>query len=272
LPTANELLSCSSNTPSTLILIFAIIESEAAVIERVWPISHVRPSLFTAPVLILAALLFSSQLALTQFTQHGSGLVGTGAVGQAQQGDYVALSADGNTAVVGGPYDNGQVGAAWVFTRIGGVWTQQGSKLVGFGGVGQIRQGPAVALSGDGTTGIVGGLYDNSGVGAAWVFVQQVPSLQATPTSGPAPLAVVFTMWVQQGDTNVYSVDFGDKMSSKMDIRPSGIACTVNPPCYTGIASTSHTYTSPGTYTATLLNSAGTSVATVMIVVGGRPC
>jgi hypothetical protein len=45
----------------------------------------------------------------------------------------VALSADGNTAVVGGPYDNRSIGAAWVFTRSGAVWTQQGSKLVGTG-------------------------------------------------------------------------------------------------------------------------------------------
>jgi len=29
----------------------------------------------------------------------------------------VALSADGNTAVVGGPYDNNFVGAAWVFVQ-----------------------------------------------------------------------------------------------------------------------------------------------------------
>jgi hypothetical protein len=48
-----------------------------------------------------------------------------------------ALSGDGNTAMVGGPGDNygnpsvGDIGAVWVFTRSGGVWTQQGSKLVG---------------------------------------------------------------------------------------------------------------------------------------------
>ena len=52
------------------------------------------------------------------------------------QGFSVALSADGNTAIVGGPGDNSDIGAAWVFTRSGGVWTQQGSKLVGTGAVG----------------------------------------------------------------------------------------------------------------------------------------
>jgi hypothetical protein len=31
---------------------------------------------------------------------------------------------------VGAPYDNTEGGAAWIFTRRGGVWTQQGSKLI----------------------------------------------------------------------------------------------------------------------------------------------
>jgi hypothetical protein len=58
----------------------------------------------------------------------------------AQQGRSVALSGDGNTAVVGGPGDNPN-GAAWVFTRSGGIWTQQGNKLVGTGATGNAGQG-----------------------------------------------------------------------------------------------------------------------------------
>ena len=64
-------------------------------------------------------------------------------------------------------------GAAWVWTRTGGVWTQQGSKLVGTGGaVGAAYQGASVALSSDGNTAIVGGYPDNAGTGAAWVFTR----------------------------------------------------------------------------------------------------
>ena len=48
-------------------------------------------------------------------------------------------------------------GAAWVFTRSNGVWTQQGSKLVGSDAVGFARQGTSVALSADGNTAIIGG-------------------------------------------------------------------------------------------------------------------
>ena len=49
------------------------------------------------------------------WTQLGTKRVGTGAVGNAQQGHSVFLSADGNTAIIGGPFDNSSAGAAWVF-------------------------------------------------------------------------------------------------------------------------------------------------------------
>jgi len=116
------------------------------------------------------------------WTQQGKKLIGTGAVGNARQGTSVALSADGNTAIVGGWSDNGKTGAAWVFTRSGGVWTQQGKKLVGGDAVGSARQGTSVALSADGNTAIVGGPGDNpwsrsvpfglGAAGAAWVFTR----------------------------------------------------------------------------------------------------
>ena len=116
------------------------------------------------------------------WTQQGNKLVGTGAVGSARQGMSVALSADGNTAIVGGWSDNRKTGAAWVFTRSDGVWTQQGNKLVGAGAVGSACQGMSVALSADGNTAIVGGPGDNAwdrsvpfglgAAGAAWVFTR----------------------------------------------------------------------------------------------------
>jgi hypothetical protein len=116
------------------------------------------------------------------WTQQGKKLVGTGAAGNARQGMSLALSADGNTATVGGWADNSKTGAAWVFTRNGGVWTQQGKKLVGTDAVGRARQGMSVALSADGNTAILGGPGDNpwdrsapfglGATGAAWVFTR----------------------------------------------------------------------------------------------------
>jgi gliding motility-associated-like protein len=104
--------------------------------------------------------------------QQGAKLVGTGAIGGAGQGNAVAVSADGNTAIVGGYLDNSQQGAAWVYTRSGGTWTQQGAKLVGTGNIGAAAQGWSVSLSADGNTAIVGGFQDNSNQGAAWVYTR----------------------------------------------------------------------------------------------------
>ena len=123
-----------------------------------------------------------------EWIQEGQKLVGTGAIGQASQGWSVALSADGNTAVVGGPADNNYSGAVWVFTRSGGVWTQQGPKLVGSGAIGSVgaKQGGVVAVSADGNTLAEGGIFDNghsydcgsdpdlcfAADGAVWVFTR----------------------------------------------------------------------------------------------------
>jgi hypothetical protein len=104
------------------------------------------------------------------WTQQGGKLVGTGVGGYARQAWSVSLSADGNTAIVGGYNDNSNTGAAWVYRRIGGVWTQDGSKLVGTGAVGNALQGQSVSISADGTTAIVGGSYDDGLAGAAWVY------------------------------------------------------------------------------------------------------
>jgi hypothetical protein len=97
------------------------------------------------------------------WTQQGNKLVGTDAVGNASQGYSVGLSGDGNTAIVGGPIDTRDTGAAWVYTRNNGVWTQQGAKLVGTGVTGYPTpaQGSSVALASDGNTAIVGGYGDN---------------------------------------------------------------------------------------------------------------
>ena len=123
------------------------------------------------------------------WTQQGAKVVGSGSMGTTGQGWSVALSADGNTAIVGGSYDNAVVGAAWVYTRSGGVWTQQGPKLVGSGAVGGARQGFSVALSADGDTAIVGGAFDdtdavNNGIGAAWVYTRSegVPRPSRVPS------------------------------------------------------------------------------------------
>jgi hypothetical protein len=128
------------------------------------------------------------------WTQQGPKLVGSSAVGSAQQGWSVSLSGDGNRAIVGGFADNSNVGAAWVWARGGGVWKQQGPKLVGSGAVGPSRQGMSVSLSADGNTAVVGGIGDNNTAGAAWVFAGSTPTFTDDPlTPGTVVKAVHIT-------------------------------------------------------------------------------
>ena len=127
----------------------------------------------------------------TTWTQEGSKLVGTGAIGAAQQGTYVSLSADGTIAAIGGAGDDSSKGATWVFTRSASTWTQQGNKLVGTGAVGASKQGQSVALSADATTLLIGGINATSNVSNAWVYTR----------SGAT--------WTQQGTTLVGSDAIG---------------------------------------------------------------
>jgi hypothetical protein len=128
-----------------------------------------------------------------EWMQAGAKLVGTGGTVQAWQGYSVALSADGNTAISGATTDNLLAGSAWIFTRSGGNWSQQGSRLVGTHATNSARQGSSVAISADGNTAISGGLNDDSGKGAMWVFtrngtswMQQGSKLKGTNAVGAA--------------------------------------------------------------------------------------
>ena len=116
------------------------------------------------------------------WTQQGEKLTGSGETEEGEFGEHVALSADGATALIGGSRDNGSTGAAWVFTRSGSSWTQQGSKLDGGEETGAGEFGTSVALSDDGDTALIGGPADNGSTGAAWAFAR----------SG--------TTWAQQGE------------------------------------------------------------------------
>ncbi|MGO9788848.1 MAG: choice-of-anchor D domain-containing protein [Solirubrobacteraceae bacterium] len=91
-------------------------------------------------------------------------------------GSSVALSADGGTALIGGPSDGISAGAAWVYTRSGASWSEQ-QKIVPSDetGVGSDSEfGSSVALSAVGGTALIGGPYDGStnSVGAAWVYTR----------------------------------------------------------------------------------------------------
>jgi hypothetical protein len=193
------------------------------------------------------------------WTQQGPILVGTGYDSTTGVGmGVIALSSDGNTLAVGGPNDASGTGAVWIFTRTGGTWTQQGTKLVGSGAIGAAHQGSSVALSGNGTVLASGGPTDSSNTGAVWIFTQtggnwtqQGPKLTgmglnvqshfgsgvalspsgttlavAAPTdAGNNGSIVIFTqsggVWTQQGSKLAPSGDLGAQISS-LDFSSNG--------------------------------------------------
>ena len=86
----------------------------------------------------------------------------------------VAISADGNTALIGAPADsNGTTygGAVWVFVRSGSTWKQQGARLAASDEGLYTGFGNSIALSADGTTALISG-GDGNTTAQAWVFVR----------------------------------------------------------------------------------------------------
>ena len=113
-----------------------------------------------------------------EWIQQGSKLIGTGMVGIGQGffGSAVALSADGNTVIIGATGDNYWRGSAWVYKRTNGVWTQDGNKITPNDGTARASFGSAVSLSANGLKLFVGAANDATGYGAIWAFTQNSSS------------------------------------------------------------------------------------------------
>jgi hypothetical protein len=119
-------------------------------------------------------------------------------IGPGNFGSSVALGSDGNTALVGDPFDG--IGSATVFIREGTTWINQHTLKAPSSGadkeIGAGAFGLSVALSSDGHTALVGAPGDNAGdaafataVGAAWVFIHNGTTWDGgqkltAPTSG----------------------------------------------------------------------------------------
>jgi hypothetical protein len=128
------------------------------------------------------------------WTQQGGKLIAPGGPAEGDFGDSVALSADGNTALVGQPQLDDMAagpGYVWVYTRSGGKWTR-GPRLAASDETGNGGFGSSVALNANGTVALIGGRLDNSAAGAAWVFTrsgstwaQQAKKLTGGDEKGP---------------------------------------------------------------------------------------
>jgi hypothetical protein len=120
-------------------------------------------------------------------------LAGAGEQGAGHLGRSVALSGNGEVALVGAPVDDAGVGAAWVFGRAGAVWLEQGPELT-ITGSDEERQearfGHSVALDEEGNVALVGANDYKGGQGAVWTFSrsggewsEQAPKLEGASAS-----------------------------------------------------------------------------------------
>jgi hypothetical protein len=104
------------------------------------------------------------------FTRTGSSwhpqvkLTDGGVPGIVSFGDSVALSGDGDTALIGGDGYHNAAGAAWVFVRTHGSWAQQGAKLTGSHPEALDGFGTHVSLSRDASAAAITESSD------AWIF------------------------------------------------------------------------------------------------------
>jgi len=101
-------------------------------------------------------------------------LTGGGESGAGAFGRSVALSADGDTALIGGPNDHRYAGATWVFARTGTSWAQEGPKLVDGAARREAGFGWSVALAGNGDTALITALGSGEALlfrrsGGSWV-------------------------------------------------------------------------------------------------------
>lgn len=141
------------------------------------------------------------------FVHHPSGWVQQAKIKAADQahsiffGWAVAISDDGNTAVVGAPDNDLQIGAVYVFSRSGYQWAQV-AKFTSREAPTFSEFGSAVAVSHDGKTIVVGAPQQNSEAGATYVFVRSgttwVQKAKLTVSDAPAFLGFGFSVAMGQ--------------------------------------------------------------------------
>ncbi len=145
-----------------------------------------------------------------EFTQTISGEGYFGA-----QAEAVALSDDGDTLIVGAPYQNKSKGAAYIYVRSGESWTLQAT-VTPSGEKGKGTFGSGVTLSEDGSTALIAADFDRGAHGAVWAFTR----------SGAT--------WSQQAELNAGHVKnetfFGDSMALSSDGNTALIGASGQPP------------------------------------------
>ena len=160
-------------------------------------------------------------------------------------GYSVALSADGSTLAVGADYGDHGVGAAYVLTRSGAVWSQQASVEASSAGTG-LYFGNSVSLSGDGATLAVGSYFEPS---AATGIDGDETSAVATGAGAVFTFKRSGTAWIRQSyvkasNTSTYA-EFGWSVALSSDGATLAVGAYKEPSTATGIDGDQASHSAP---------------------------
>jgi FG-GAP repeat len=163
-----------------------------------------RAAATLAMVLCCLAVTDASGRAVAGVTRGGQQeLAGSNTLAGDDLGRAVALSGDGQTALVGAPGRDSGAGAVYVFTRSGTSWVQEQELTAADAAPGD-RFGGSVALSSDGSTALIGADARASATGAAYVFVRSV------------------TTWTQQQELAAPDGAPGDRLGGSVALSGDG--------------------------------------------------
>jgi IPT/TIG domain/FG-GAP repeat len=175
----------------------------------------------------------------SSFAQQGGKLTGA-PEGEPHFGWSVALSGDGNTALIGAPRDEGGLGTVTVFMRSGETWSQLPEQLSGSEETPRGWSGTSVALSANATVALVGAPYDSGRAGAAWAFsdmpLSAVPPPTVsgvTPGRGPPQGGTAVTI-KGTNFTAATAVSFGSTSAASFVVRSATVIDAVSPPAPEG--------------------------------------
>jgi hypothetical protein len=176
-------------------------------------------------------------------------------------GDTVALSSSGTTALIGAYTHNDSQGSAYQFNGSGSQWTQT-AELTASDGVANDNFGWSVALSAQGTLGMVGAVGHqvgpNTNQGVAYVFVPTASASNSVISSSPSAVAA------DGASTSTVTVQAEDAYGNNLTTG----GATVNLSTSLGRLGPV-TDNGDGTYSATLTSSTAPGTATVTGTING---
>jgi hypothetical protein len=175
------------------------------------------------------------------------------AIGASYFGFDVALDGAGDTALIGGPLDNSDIGAAWIYDKSGGIWSEA-TKLLAPQDVGSALLdaesgagifGASVALDAPGTTALIGGYGNANNLGAAWIFngagstwsesAALVPPISGTDSEvGDGDFGITVALSATDATTSLIGglADNSDVGAAWAATPADGFAFSPNPPVF----------------------------------------